>query len=314
MERVIGAIAGIITGIVGIITGNVWLIISGITQVAGAIVYSFNADIGSALLLLGGALAIIGIPQIRRVGAALLQHVRGAASWLAGIIDTVGYYVNLGIEFVADIINDFNQYFNNLLTSTLAPVFDKLREYTDTLSSIFSIAQTVGYFTKGEYVKGVYNLIQWIDVKSAVNLENSLKYLDASIKSLLSTFSKTLGLTRTKLSKLSTDLIAVSDTTRMIGEAFGVKEIVHLSAGIEQFRREVVKETIKELGEFRREIAVTVRYITSPISELIKHFRAVRRDDRRYNRLFSAFIFSGLSNETLWLYPPRKIPVVRFSE
>jgi len=314
MKSIIGFITGIITGIIGIITGNVWLIVSGITQLVGAVAYQFNEDIGTALMLLGGSIAVIGIPAVRRAGVAVMQYIRGAASWLTEILDRIGYYVNIGIQYVADIINDFNEFFNNLVNSTLGPVFDKIREYTDTLSSIFSIAQTVGYFGKGEYVKAFYNLIQWVDAKSAANLESSLKYLDDAIKSLLSTFSKTLGLTQQKIKQLSSDLIATSDVTRMIGEAFGVKEIVKLSEGIEQFRREIIQETIKELGEFRREIAVTVRYITSPISELAKHFRAVRRDDRRYNRFFSAFIFSGLTDKTLWLYPPRKLPVVRYSE
>lgn len=314
MKALIGAITGVITGIIGIITGNVWLIISSITQIAGAVAYQFNQDIGTALMFIGGAVGIIGIPIVRKIAASVMQFIRGVGSWLNEILQSIGYYINLGIEFVGNIINDFNAYFNNLITSTLAPVFNKIREYAETLSSIFSIAQTVGYLSKGDYLKAFYNLIQWVDAKVAVNLENSLKYVDDAVKSLLSTFTKTLGLTEKKLKRLASDLLNTSDVVKMIGEAFGVKEIVELSEGIKQFREEVVKAAALELKEFRKEIDGAVKTITSPLYEGIKHFRAVRRDNRRYNRFFTAFIFSGLSDKTVWVHPPEKMIRLKYIE
>jgi len=313
LKRALGFIVGVITAAIGVVTGNASLIVAGVTQVIGAIVYSVNEDVGTALMLIGGAVAVIGIPGIRKAAAGILQYVRGAASALTGIVERLSYYVNIGIEFVKDIVDDFNQYFNDLITSTIAPIFDKIRKYTETLSSIFAIAQTVGYIQDKKYLKAFYNLIQWIDAKSAADLETSLKYLDDSIKALLTTFTKTLSLTRTKVKELASDVTAISDVTRMIGEAFGVKEIVHLSKGLEQFRQDVLQETIKELGGFRREISDVVRTVTSPIYEITKHFRAVRRDDRIYNRFFASFIFSGFADPIILVHPPQKIPKLRWT-
>lgn len=313
VSAVIAAIAGAIAVVAAFLATTIGslLVTIGTTiwaamQAVGSIVVSLAAKTYAVIAKAVTAIVAQGLSVITAIWSGIKSVVGTISGFLSSVLGTITNIVTPVFTHIKNIVGSISGWIRTAIgeikriyavvkASTFGKIVKAVKELSDVLSVIHTIAQSYVAFSKNRPLEGIYILAMKFDSDLASAIKTTSTYIESQLSAIIKEMSSVFDLIRKDITSLSGYAAYMGRILGDIGKAFDVKGLENIASGIREFNEKTLLKIRNEINDAKKDLQSWTAEQLHPIYDLIRQVNLADREYKQYQRVFNYLSLRHLS-------------------